>query len=159
RAERSLREVQERELRARDDFARQLLKAQEYERQRLASELHDGIGQNLSVIKNTVDQAVMHTDSAFVIGHLEPISKFVRAAIAEVRNLARNLRPLQIEQLGLTDSLDTLVDSVAQSTTILIDRRLEDVDDVIHGEAATHLYRIVQEALNNLIKHSGAAHA
>jgi len=159
RAQQSLREAQERELRARDEFARQLLKAQEYERQRLASELHDGIGQNLSVIKNTVDQAVIHTDSAVVTGHLEAISKFVTEAIAEVRNLARNLRPLQIEQLGLTDSLDTLIDSVAQSSTILIDRRLEDVDEVIHGEAATHLYRIVQEALNNLIKHSGAAHA
>jgi PAS domain S-box-containing protein len=158
-AEQSLREAQERELQARDGFARQLLNDQENERQRLASELHDGLGQNLSIIKNTVDLALKPNDPASTPAHLEAISRFASEAIAEVRNLARNLRPLQIKQLGLTDSLGELVDNVAQSTAIRIERRLEEVDDVVHGEAATHLYRIVQEALNNLIKHSGAGRA
>jgi PAS domain S-box-containing protein len=158
-AEQSLREAQERELRGRDEFARQLLNAQEYERQRLASELHDGLGQNLSIIKNTVDLALKQTDPSSSPAHLEAISRFVSEAIAEVRNLARNLQPLQIKQLGLTDSLGALLDNAAQSTAIRIERRLEKIDDVVNGEAATHLYRIVQEALNNLIKHSGAGRA
>jgi signal transduction histidine kinase len=158
-AEQSLHEAQERELRARDGFARQLLNAQENERQRLASELHDGLGQNLSIIKNTVDLALKQTGPTSIPAHLEAISRFVSEGITEVRNLARNLRPLQIKQLGLTDSLGELVDNVAQSTAIRIERRLEKVDDVVNGEAATHLYRIVQEALNNLLKHSGAGRA
>jgi signal transduction histidine kinase len=76
-----------------------------------------------------------------------------------VRNLVRNLRPLQIEQLGLTDSLGELLERVAQSTSLKLESHLENVDDVIKGHAATHVYRIVQEALNNVIKHSGADRA
>ncbi len=76
-----------------------------------------------------------------------------------MRNLARNLRPLQLEQLGLTDSIRDLVDRVVQSTEIRIEAHIEALDDALDPDAAMHLYRIVQEALNNLIKHSGATQA
>jgi PAS domain S-box-containing protein len=159
-SEESLREAQARELRSREEFTRQLLNAEEQERQRLAAELHDSLGQNLSIIKNQAYLALAHPGlPPTVVGHLNSISQSAAETIAGVRDLVRNLRPIQIEQLGLTDSLRDLVDKVAQSTSVRINVRIEDVDDVIKGDSATHLYRIVQEALNNLIKHSGAGQA
>lgn len=159
-AERSLREAQERELHARRDFARQLLSTAEQERQHLAAELHDGLGQTLSVIKNeahfALSQAGLPTHAA---EHLRAISQSAADAIDEVRNLVRNLRPSQVEQLGLTDSLRELLEKIAQSTSIHFELNIDNVDDVVNGGMATHLYRIVQEALNNLIRHSGAARA
>jgi two-component system sensor histidine kinase UhpB len=160
RAEQHVREAQERELRAREEFTRQLLNAQEQERQRLAAELHDGLGQTLSLIKNNTHLALGQANVGPRLAvHLNAISQCASEAITEVRSLARNLRPLQLEQNGLTESIRELVEKVAQSSPVQMEVRIEDVDDVIRGSSATHLYRIVQEALNNLTKHSGAGHA
>jgi PAS domain S-box-containing protein len=158
--ERSLREAQERELRSRQEFTRELLDAEEQERQRLAAELHDSLGQNLSIIKNHAFLALAQPGLATsVTEHLNSISQFAAETIADVRDLARNLRPMQIEQLGLTDSIRELLERIQQSSSVRFERRIENVDEVIQGGSATHLYRILQEALNNLIKHSGANQA
>ena len=160
KAEDSLREAGERELRSRENFTRQLIEAEEQERQRLAAELHDGLGQNLSIIKNKAYTALEKGSlPPAATEQLRDISRCTADAIAELRDLVRNLRPLQIEQLGLTDALRMLVEKAAQSSGLRIDRRIEDVDDVLKGSAATHVYRIVQEALNNLVKHAGATRA
>jgi len=160
KVEESLREMQHRELRAREDFTRALLEAEEQERQRLAAELHDSLGQNLSIITNKAYLALKQPGlPPMVIEHLNAISQAASETIAEVRRLVLNLRPLQIEQLGLTDSIRELVAKIARSTSMRLEYRVEDIDDAIQGNAATHLYRIVQEALNNLLKHSGAEHA
>ncbi len=160
KAEESLREMQARELRSREDFTRALLDAEEQERQRLAAELHDSLGQNLSIITNKAYLALKQPDlPPMVVEHLNAISQAASETIAEVRRLVLNLRPLQIEQLGLTDSIRELVEKIARSTSMRLEYRVEDIDDAIRGNAATHLYRIVQEALNNLLKHSVAEHA
>jgi PAS domain S-box-containing protein len=156
-AEEALRKAQEKELLAREEFSRRLLAAQEQERQRLANELHDSLGQSLSLIKNRAFLAREKTDAAPT--HLEAITRLVTDGISEVRNLVHNLRPLHIEQVGLTDSLRGLIQEVSQSTDIRFEQRVENLDDVLRGEAATHVYRIVQEALNNLVKHSQATQA
>jgi len=159
-ASESLRRTQEQALLEREEFTQRLISAQEQERTRLANELHDSLGQNLSVIQNHAHLALKQRDipPAATI-HLQAISRCVSECISETRGLARNLRPLQIEQLGLTDSLGELIANVRESTSIQFSVRLENVDDVVKGENRTHLYRILQEALNNLIKHSGANRA
>lgn len=155
-----LRQSQERELRAREDFSRHLLTAQEQERQRLASELHDGLGQSLSLIRNRMHLALeVPGIDPVVADHIRAVAQIASEAVAEVRSLAQNLRPIQIEQLGLTGSLRSLIDQIGDSTTTRIESRLEDVDDVLQGNAATHLYRIVQEALNNVLRHAQAHRA
>jgi PAS domain S-box-containing protein len=160
RAEEGMRQAQERELRSHEKFAQQLLNAEEQERQRLAAELHDGLGQSLSIVKNKSDLALRRRGlPESVAQQLNTISQATSDAIEELRALVRNLRPIQIEQLGLTDSIRDLVDKVAQSTTIQLEHRIENADDAILGPSATQLYRIIQEALNNIIKHSSAARA
>lgn len=160
RAAELLRQSQERELRSREEFSRHLLNAQEQERQRLANELHDGLGQNLSLIRNRMHLALeLPGLTPELADHLRAVAAIASDCVAEVRNLAQNLRPVQIEQLGLTESLNSLVDRVRDSTATIIESRIEDVDDVLQGEGATHLYRICQEALNNALRHSQARRA
>jgi len=156
----TLREAQLNELRVREEFARRLLVAQEEERRRLAGELHDSLGQNLSVIKNR-SRLARHVAAlpAEADHHLEAIERVVSTAIHETRSLAHNLRPPHIEQIGLTDSLEGLIQEVSQSGPIRYHHRLEGVDSFFEGDAATNMYRIVQEALNNLTKHSCASEA
>lgn len=153
----SLRLAQERELQVRDEFAQDLLTAQEQERKRIANELHDSVGQNLSLIASRIQLTLLVPDlPPTAIGHLEATGKIATDAITEIRALAHNLQPFHIEQLGLTDSLESLITQVQQSSHISIDSRLDNVDDVLTGSNATHVYRIVQEALNNILKHARA---
>lgn len=159
KADELLRQSQERELRAREEFSHHLLRAQEQERQRLASELHDGLGQSLSLIRNRMHLALEQPGLAStIVEHLRAVAQLASDAVADVRRLAQNLRPLQIEQLGLTEALRSLVDQVRDSTTARIECAIEDVDDVLRGDAATHMYRILQEALSNVIRHARASH-
>jgi PAS domain S-box-containing protein len=156
-AEQALHRAEREALAAQEEFAQRLISAQEQERKRLANELHDSLGQNLSLIKNRAYLALQQPGvPPAAATHVEAITEVVTDAINEVRNLAHNLRPLHIDQFGLTGVLADLAEQVGESAHIEIERRLENVDDLFHGEDATHIYRIVQESLNNLIKHSKA---
>lgn len=158
--EESLRQAQAEALLAREEFTQRLISAQEQERKRLAGELHDSLGQNLSLIKNRIQLALAGAElGPQVAGHLEAASKLMTDCLTEVRNLAHRLRPLPIEKSGLTDGLEALVHGVGQSCGIHFESRFENVDDLFPGEQATMIYRMVQEALNNLVKHSRATTA
>jgi PAS domain S-box-containing protein len=160
RAEAERREAAAREKKAREEFTHLLIASQEAERQRIAGELHDGVGQNLSIIKNRAHLASLEpVTPPSAAEHLTAIERVVTDAIAETRNLAHNLRPAHIEQVGLTASLQQLIREVSESTQIRFERRVENVDDFFNADSATNVYRIVQEALNNLIKHSHAEQA
>jgi two-component system sensor histidine kinase UhpB len=156
----ALRDAQERELRAREEFTAQLLDAEEQERQHLAAELHDGLGQNLSIIKNKAYSALMQPGlPPAVVEHLTAISQAASDTIAELRQMVSNLRPLQLERAGLTEAIGYLVEAVSHSSAVQIQVRIEEIDDILVGKKATQLYRVIQEALNNLVKHSGATKA
>lgn len=156
-AQASLRAAQARERRAREEFARQLLAGQDQERKRIANELHDSLGQNLSVISNRAQLAVMEEGlPPAAARHLGLIAAVAGEAIAEVRALARNLQPMHIDQLGLTESLRALLEQVSSSATFRLEWRVEEVDDALQGAAATHVYRILQEALTNAMRHAQA---
>jgi two-component system sensor histidine kinase UhpB len=158
--EEALRQAQVDALLARQEFTQRLISAQEQERKRLAGELHDSLGQDLSLIKNRIQLALSGAGlPPSVVGHLEAASKIAVDSLNEVRNLAHHLRPLPIERSGLTDCLETLVHEVSESSAIHFGRQFENVDDLFPGEQATMVYRILQEALNNLVKHSRATAA
>jgi PAS domain S-box-containing protein len=160
RAEVERGEAADREKKAREEFTHLLIASQEAERHRIAGELHDGLGQNLSIVKNR--SLLAQRDPAIpaaVAEHLQSIERIVSGAIDETRNLAHNLRPAHIEQVGLTASLQQLIREVSKSSEIHFERRVENVDGIFNREAATNVYRIAQEALNNLCKHSRAEQA
>jgi PAS domain S-box-containing protein len=160
RAEIERADAQLRERQAREQFTGQLIASQEAERQRIAGELHDSLGQNLLLIKNRAQLALAsETAPGDSPGQLEGILELASHAIAEVRQISQNLHPYLLDQLGLTRAIGAMIDNAAQSSSIVFQHKLEPVDDLFGAEAATNLYRVVQETVNNILKHSQATHA
>jgi PAS domain S-box-containing protein len=149
-----------REREAREEFTRRLLAGQEAERRRIAGELHDSLGQNLLLVKNRAQLAITgSTPSPEVRAQFENIQNLVTDAIAEVRQISHDLRPYQLDQLGLTRALEAMLEAAARNSGLVIERRLDLVDELFVGENATHLYRIAQESISNILKHAGAKSA
>jgi two-component system, NarL family, sensor histidine kinase UhpB len=158
-AEANLEQARLAELCMREELTQNLLLAQEQERLRLANELHDSMGQNLSLIKNHALMLLQQRQlPPAAMRHVAALEELTTEVISEVRAVAQNLRPLHIEDLGLTDALHTLIAKVGHPGHLVIEEHLENVRGVLQGVAATHLYRIAQEALNNVLKHAGAKH-
>ena len=137
-------------------FSRRLIESQEAERKRIAQELHDGLGQNLLIIKNRamLGLAVDKKDEQF-----GEIQDSAADALSEVRTIAYNLRPLHLERLGLTSTIEEMIEEVAEISGIEINCNIEPIDDLFSSENEINFYRIVQECLNNIVKHSGARRA
>jgi PAS domain S-box-containing protein len=147
----------QREAQARAEYTLQLIASQEAERSRIAAELHDSLGQNLLLIKNHALLALADkTAPAAFSGRLEDISTLAAAAIDEVRQISHDLHPYQLDHLGFTRALEAMIEGAAQSSGIIFERKLDPADGVFPKDAMTNLYRIVQESLNNILKHSGA---
>jgi PAS domain S-box-containing protein len=160
RAEAERAEAQAREARARAEYTFQLIASQEAERTRIARELHDSLGQNLLLIKNRaqLEMAKMKL-SDDLREELQGISNLASQAITEVRQISHDLHPPQLDILGLTRAIQALIDNADESSGMTIDGKFDSVDDAFPREAATNIYRIVQECLNNILKHSRAKKA
>ena len=160
RAETESAGAQAREAQARAEYTFQLIASQEAERTRIARELHDSLGQNLLLIKNRTQlelaKAKLPDD---LREELQSVSNLASQAIAEVRHIAHDLHPQQLDLLGLTRALQSLIENTAESSTMAIEGKFEPVDDILPREAAINVYRIVQESLNNIFKHSHAKKA
>ena len=148
-----------REVVERREFTRRLLRDRESERRHIAGELHSNLGQNLLIIKNRAEMGLRaNGDHDSARDQLREISTLCSHAIAESRRLAQGLGPRHLAEIGLTGALDAMVDRVAAASTIQFRRRLEPMDGVFDSDAAINIYRIAQEALNNVLKHSRAHH-
>jgi signal transduction histidine kinase len=143
---------------AQQAFTRQLIASQEAERKRIAAELHDSLGQRLVVIKNlAVLASGATTDGARE--RIDEIAGEAHQAIGEVREIAQNLRPHELDRVGLTKALTGLVRKARSASTIELTADVDTMDGVFAKDAEVNLYRVVQESLNNVLKHSGATRA
>jgi signal transduction histidine kinase/ligand-binding sensor domain-containing protein len=138
-------------------FTRQLIAKQEDERKRIAGELHDSLGQRLIIIKNL---ALMHLAAGTKQdGDIKDLSDETSAAIAEVKEISYNLRPYQLDRIGMTKAIEGLVTKVSAASTIEFFTDIAPIDDFFDSEAEINFYRIVQESLNNMVKYSAASRA
>jgi two-component system NarL family sensor kinase len=139
--------------RANERFAEQVVAAQEAERQRLASDIHDGISQRLVSLAYRLDAAAhtVHSDPAYAAEQVGRAREMVNLTLDEARSAVAGLRPPVLDDLGLAGGLSSVARSVAgvEMTLDLDDVRLPE-----HVELA--LYRIAQEALQNIVKHAAA---
>lgn len=142
---------------AQEAFSRRLIESQEQERQRLAGELHDSLGQSLQIIKGRAQLGLDDTNQAAnSTRQLEEIAQTAARAIDEVRTISHALRPTHLDQLGLTRTLAWLVEGASESSGIRFAHELDELGDLIPPETAIHLFRIAQEGIHNVLKHSGA---
>ena len=139
-------------------FSRQLIESQERERKRLASELHDGLGQSLVVIKNRAMLGIKKgDDKARVARELGIISESATQALDEVRAITNNLRPQLLDHLGLTKAITSMLRKL--DGVIEIESEIDNIDKIFNENEEISIYRIVQESLNNVIKHANATKA
>jgi signal transduction histidine kinase/ligand-binding sensor domain-containing protein len=145
---------------AQEAFSRQLIESQEGERKRIAAELHDSLGQRLLVIKNWAALSLMISpEDAPAREHLNEISENASQALEETRQIVSDLRPYQLDKIGLTRTLEFTVEQIADSSGINITARIAELDGAFGPEGEISFYRMVQECLNNIVKHSGASEA
>lgn len=140
-------------------LSRELLRIQEFERRRVALDLHDNVAQDLSALKIAFE--TLFDDEP----KLEPRTQeramrcadILGKSIASVRNMAHDLRPSGLDQLGLVQTLAEYCRSFAASTGLVVDFSSAGMDNVhLDGDAGSHVFRIIQEALYNVRKHAQA---
>jgi signal transduction histidine kinase/ligand-binding sensor domain-containing protein len=149
----------ERRQAAQQAFSRRLIESQEAERKRIAAELHDSLSQNLVIIKNRAMVSLQERDDPDqAFEQIEEIAEAADHALAEVREIAHNLRPYQIDRLGLTKAIEAIVKK-ANAGELQFTSNLDKIDSLLSPEAEINLYRMVQEAVNNILKHAQATNA
>ena len=141
-------------------FSRELIASQERERKRIAAELHDSLGQHLVVIKNL---ALISLKNGLGEGRaraqIDEISAEASQALSEVREISYNLRPYQLDRLGLTKAIEAIVKKASCASSIVFAAEIAAIDGLFPKDSEIHFYRIVQEWVNNLVKHSQATEA
>jgi two-component system sensor histidine kinase UhpB len=136
----------------RRESARAALAAQEAERVRIARELHDEVGQALTAVVLQLERAARETGSA----HVADAREDARATLEEVREIARRLRPEALDDLGLRSALAALTLEVSRRTGLRIERRMSRRLPALSAEEELVVYRVAQEALTNVVRHSEA---
>ena len=139
-------------------LARSVWRVQEDERRRLARDLHDGIGQQLTALRHRLDALAREVDGAGEASPLHEALAICDSAIQETRALSRLLRPQVLDDLGLEAALNWLARHSAESGGFEIDVDVGALPAPIDGDLSTLLFRVAQEALTNVIKHAHARH-
>ena len=147
-------EANEREFRR---LGRAVWRVQEDERRRLARELHDGLGQNLTALKHRLAHlgGGLKPDQQDLRGNLDAAIALCSEALADTRQLSRLLRPPILDDLGLEPALKWLAGSVQETAGVAVVVEIEPLPP-LDGELQTLLFRIAQEGLNNVARHAAA---
>lgn len=148
-----------REIAEREQLRRKLLQAQEEERRRIARELHDQMGQNLSALNVGLKSLVNPQSRADLGNQVQRLQELAAQTARDLHRVAVELRPAALDELGLVKAIRALADPWSMRYGIDVDFEAGQYQPAgISSETETVLYRIIQEALNNVAKHSGAKH-
>jgi PAS domain S-box-containing protein len=137
-------------------LTRRLVEAEEAERRRIARELHDRVGQNLSALNINLDIVQGRLEDPALKRRLEDSLRLVDGTLQSIENVMADLRPALLDEYGLAAALDWYVQEYSQRTGIRVCVDALDSGGRLRPEAAVALFRIAQEALNNAAKHSSA---
>lgn len=126
-------------------FSQELINTQEVERTRIAKDLHDGVGQQITLIKMKAQNT-----------HQTEISGLAHNALEEVRSISRDLYPVTLAKLGLTDSIEQLLLDLDEQTDLFVSVEIDDVNTNFDEIQSLNFYRFIQESVNNVLKHAQA---
>ncbi|HEY4255758.1 MAG TPA: ATP-binding protein [Candidatus Udaeobacter sp.] len=157
--ERLRREIAEREQAeiAREALRRKLLHAQEEERRRIARELHDQMGQNLTALNLGLKSLLDSHPGSDLHGRVQHLQELATQTARDLHRVALELRPAALDDLGLVKAIRSLAETWSKRCCIDVDFEAGQYEPAgISSEVETTLYRVIQEALNNVAKHSRA---
>ncbi len=145
---------------AQEEFSRRLIESQEHERKRIAAELHDSLSQSLVIIKNRAVLSLNSPDDPeHAFEQLEEIADSTTQVISEVKEISYALRPYQLDKLGLQKAIISMIKKVAGANGLPITAEIDEIDGLFSPEGEINLYRILQESVNNIVRHARATGA
>ncbi|WP_241774631.1 MULTISPECIES: PAS domain-containing sensor histidine kinase [Lysinibacillus] len=151
-------QLKEEEARISKLIIKKLIEAKEEEHKRLAQELHDGVGQSLYTISVALQAIESYVkDNEKLNTYIEEVRNELEQVMNDIKSYSYQLRPHSIDQLGISPTLGTLVDSVQKvhpSISIVLET---DFEERCHPSVEINVYRVVQEALHNIIKYAKAS--
>ena len=133
------------------------LQAREEERQRIARGLHDEVGQTMTGVLFLLKQLAQQAPPT-QRGPLDEAQQAIRTNLEEVRRIAQELRPEALDHLGLASAVNNLARAFARRTNVAVERRIDQQLGQLHPNVELVLYRVAQESLTNIARHSEATH-
>lgn len=145
-------------LQASQIFGAKIIRAQEEERRRVAREIHDGPAQAMAniVFRAEVCERLIETDIARAKNELKDLREQVRTALRETRKIIFDLRPMTLDDLGLVPTIRRVVETIKERSHIFPEVKILGEEKRLDTHIEIGLFRIIQEALNNVEKHSKA---
>ncbi|HEX4959822.1 MAG TPA: sensor histidine kinase [Thermoanaerobaculia bacterium] len=143
-------------------LAKAVWRVQEEERRRLARELHDGLGQTLTALTHQLERLGEKLGGAVppeISARLDDSVEMARLALNESRDLSRLLRPTVLDDLGLVAALSWLARTLEQRTDLKVELDLDPLAERVDPDLKTLVFRLVQEALTNVLRHAGVDRA
>jgi two-component system sensor histidine kinase UhpB len=139
-------------------FAVELIRAEEEQRSRIARELHDGLGQMMTAV-NIELQVLRDAAPAEIQPRVDDVKALSAQVTTEMRRISHELRPAILDEMGLGEALRALVKRMSRHAKIKIELDVNGTLDVLPKDSMIACYRLVQEALNNVVRHSAATRA
>jgi two-component system sensor histidine kinase UhpB len=136
----------------------ELIRIEENERQRMATALHDGLGQTLAMTRIKIDAAKSQAENFSLVESLEQVRALVDLAIKETRSLMSELSPPVLRQFGLAAALEALVEEIQEKYGLAVVLRRDDLEH-LDDDVRDFLYRSIRELLMNTVKHARAGKA
>lgn len=144
----------------RSELAQQLISAQEATLRHISRELHDEFGQVLTAIGSMIGRAGNHApEGSSLREDLQEVRQIAQSTLDNIRGLSQALHPVLLEEAGLESTLDWYIPNVERQTGLTIHYEKSGVPFSVDTSAGVHIYRVLQEALNNINRHADAREA
>jgi signal transduction histidine kinase len=144
----------------RHELAQKMIATRESTLRHLSRELHDEFGQTLTAIGSMIERARKHLpDDSPVRADLRETAEIAQTMLTQVRSLSQTLHPAVLEQAGLEGTIDWYLSTVERQLGIPVSYERDGALVSVDGETGIHVYRVLQEALSNVARHSGATQA
>jgi signal transduction histidine kinase len=144
----------------RSDLAQKLISTQESTLRHISRELHDEFGQVLTAIGSMLGRAGKHAPEGSPLREeLKEVQEIAQSTLNNIRTLSQALHPVLLEEAGLESTLDWYISAVGRQTGLALHYEKTGEPFAVETSAGVHIYRVLQEALNNVSRHSGASDA